>query len=132
MANEINIQAALCVTRTGLSLQATGNTNADQASGSSCASNVQSVSASTTTGSTLGFGGLSFPNSLGYLFVKNTDATNFVELSVANTDQTAFEASVFAKIRAGEFCLVPLKTSKTYYARANTAAVVLQVAVVAK
>ena len=131
MANEINMQAVLSVTRTGLCLQGSANKDVDQAAGSNCASNVQSFSASATTGTAITMGGISFPNSRGFLFVKNTDATNYVELSVVNTNQTDFETSVFSKLMPGEFCLVPLKTSKTYYARANTAAVVLQVAVAA-
>lgn len=131
MANEINMQAVLTVTRTGLCLQGSATKDVDQAAGSNCTSNIQSITNSTTTGTTIGLGGISFPNSRGYIFVKNTDATNYVELSVVNTDQTAFELSVFAKLMPGEFCLVPMKTSKTYYARANTAAVVLQVAVAA-
>ena len=132
MANEINIQAVLTVQRTGLALQGSATKDIDQDSGSNGLQNLQSIAPSTTTGTTINIGSLSFPSNRGFLFVKNTDSTNFVELSVANADQTTFEASVFAKLLAGEFCLLPMKTSKTYYARANTAAVLIQMAVVAK
>ena len=130
MANEINIQAVLTVARTGLSLQGSATKDVDQAAGSNGAQNVQSI-ATTSAGTALNIGGVTFPNNRGFLFVKNTDATNYVELSVGGGTQTAFDTSLFSKLFAGEVCLIPMRTSQTYYARANISAVTLQVAAVA-
>jgi len=131
MANEINMQAILTVQRTGLSLQGSATKDVDQDSGSNGAQNIQSMP-TTSNGTAINIGGITFPSNRGFLFVKNTDGTNYLDLSVKNTDQTAFDGSLFARLMAGEFCLVPMRTSQTYYARANTAAVIIQVAVVAK
>lgn len=52
---------------------------------------------------------------LGYIMIKNLDATNFVELSLNDFTQK------FAKLRPGEFCILPV-SSNTIYAKADTAA----------
>lgn len=54
-----------------------------------------------------------------WLAGKNTDATNYVELSLASDGSTPF-----AKIRPGQPFLIPIAT-KVIYAKANTAPVVL-------
>ena len=53
---------------------------------------------------------------LGYIMIKNLDATNFVELSLNDFTQK------FAKLRPGEFILLPV-SSNTIYAKADTGAV---------
>jgi hypothetical protein len=119
MANEINIQAAITLQRSGTSLQGTGNKDVTQ-SGQNGVLNVQQI---TTSAAALGVGNVSFTGG-GYMFVKNLDATNYVELA---TD--SFTA-IFTKLKAGEFCLFPVKPTGTIYARANTASVYLQVGAV--
>jgi hypothetical protein len=56
----------------------------------------------------------------GFMFAINRDATNYVELFPDSSGTTAF-----AKLKAGEPCLVRLGTS-TPYAKADTAAINLE------
>ncbi len=55
----------------------------------------------------------------GYALFHNTDATNYIELAL---DSSTLQ--VIAKLKAGQFALIPLST-KTLYAKANTAACIL-------
>lgn len=63
----------------------------------------------------------------GMLFIKNLDATNFVELC---TD-TNFTTNIYAKLNAGDFCLIPVNKAAvpTVFAKAGTAAVNVLVAI---
>ncbi len=54
----------------------------------------------------------------GYAYFKNLDPTNYVELGPATT-------VYMIKLKAGQACVLPLKTG-TVYAKANTAAVKVQ------
>ncbi len=56
------------------------------------------------------------------LAVKNTDATNYVELATANDG-----SAIFAKLTAGRFSFVACNPSATYYVKANTASCVIQI-----
>ncbi len=111
MANEINIQAALTFQRFIPLLQGSGNLNINQ-TGTHGIFNVQNVgtTAEQLTGVDVA--------TLGYLFVKNLDATNFVQLA---TDNAFSATSTFAKLRPGEFCLVPSNATTMPWAKANTA-----------
>lgn len=60
----------------------------------------------------------------GYAFFHNLDATNYVEIG----SDTAGTFRPFAKLKAGQFCLVPLSIAP--YAKANTAACDLEYAVI--
>ncbi|SRR5258705_5856776 len=114
MANEITIQAMLNVQRSTLSLQGAGSQPCSPA-GTKAASNQLSISTSGWTAITL----IDTGTNCGYMFLKNIDSTNFVQLALDNAG-----AQIFAKIRANEFCLLPLKDSTTQiWAQANTAAV---------
>ncbi|SRR6266540_1987580 len=110
MANEINIQAILTVQRFTPALQGAGNKDITQ-TGTHGITNVQNVG---TAAELLTFVDVA---TLGYLFVKNLDATNYMQLAL----DSGF-AQIFAKIRPGEFCLLPANQN-TVYAKANTAAV---------
>ncbi len=110
MANEINIQAVLTGQRFSPPMQGSGNLNINQTN-THCIGNVQNVP---TAGLALQFGDCS--TNLGYLFVKNLDATNYVQLTL----DSGF-AQIFAKLRPSEFCLMPVNQN-TIYAKANTAA----------
>jgi hypothetical protein len=60
----------------------------------------------------------------GYLFLKNLDATNFVEFDL-NTPVSG-GTTAFCKLKAGEFAFIP--TSRiTIYAKADTANVNVQI-----
>jgi hypothetical protein len=108
MANEINIQAYLTVQRSGAQTIGSGTKDITQ-TGKIGFANVQNIG---TGAAQLTLGGI---GTLGYIFIKNLDATNFVQLSLDNFTQ------IFAKIRAGEFCLIAANQN-TIWARANTAA----------
>lgn len=79
--------------------------------------NVQSVG-TTTEALTLGD-----VTTIGYLFLKNQDATNYVEISLT----TPVGSEAFIKLLAGECAFFPTRQT-TIYAKANTAAVDLFVA----
>lgn len=55
---------------------------------------------------------------LGYLWLKNTDAVNYIEVATAN-DGTG----IFAKFVAGHGNIINVQAASTYYIRANTATV---------
>jgi hypothetical protein len=108
MANEINIQAFLTFQRFNPPLIGSGNKDITQ-TGKFGITNIQNIIASGTT-PTLNLGSM---GTLGYIFVKNLDSTNFVQLSLNDFTQ------IFAKLRPGEFCLFPANQN-TIYAKANT------------
>ena len=111
MANEINIQATLTIQRTTPPMQASGALNINQ-TGKHCICNVQNIG---TSSEQLVFGDCA---TMGYVFVKNLDITNYVQLAC----DTAFgTGQIFAKLKPGEFCLVPCNQN-AIYAKANTAA----------
>lgn len=58
----------------------------------------------------------------GWAYFKNTDATNYVEIGV-DVGGTFYP---LIRLEAGEFALAPLSNSAAPYAKANTAAVVLE------
>ncbi len=93
MANEINIQAALTVQRFTPAVCGSGNLNINQTNncGNACVQNL-----GTGTGQALQFGGIT--TALGYLFVKNVDTTNNVQLTLDTAN-----AQVFALLRPNEF-----------------------------
>ncbi len=98
MANEINIQAAITVQK--FSPAVSGSASKDITQTNSCAcSNIQSLG--TGTGQALEVGAIT--TNLGYLFVKNLDATNNALLTLDSNN-----AQVFALLRPGEFCLLPV------------------------
>ncbi len=109
MANEINIQATLTVQRSTPPMQAGGSLNINQ-TGKHCICNVQNIG---TSAEQLVFGDCA---SMGYLFVRNQDITNYVQLGIDSG-----VTQIFAKLKPGEFCLVPCNQN-AIYAKANTAA----------
>ena len=61
----------------------------------------------------------------GYACFKNLDATNFVEIG---WDATGFQSAL--KLLAGQSAIVPLNPARTWQAKADTAAIDLQFAVI--
>lgn len=64
---------------------------------------------------------------LGWIAVRNTDSTNYVELAL---DSTLSATNTFAKLLAGEWTIIKANPSATYYARANTASCNVQTLVI--
>ena len=55
---------------------------------------------------------------LGFLFIRNEDAVNYVEIATANDD-----TGIFGRISAGRGLPVDVVSGATYYLKANTATV---------
>lgn len=116
MANEINIQAVLTAQRFSPPMVGSGSLNINQ-TGTKCIGNV--INVTTGANATLQIDGTA---NLGYVFVKNLDTTawsqsNYVDVALDNGSPPT---QVIAKLRAGEFCLMPVKGSTTtLYARAT-------------
>lgn len=118
MANEITFTASLAATKSGVTVT-TGSQSAQATmAGDQMITNVQAVG---TDAEALLLGDVS---SLGFVFVRNLDATNFVELSLESDG-----SSPFAKLLAGEFAVFPAATA-TMYAIADTAGCNVQVVAV--
>jgi hypothetical protein len=56
------------------------------------------------------------------IFIKNTDATNYVQIATANDN-----SHIFAKLTSGRGTFIPVDPSATLYWRANTASCVCNV-----
>lgn len=80
--------------------------------------NVQNIG---TSAEAIVFGDIAAAN-YGYAILRNLDQTNFVVVSLAN-DAT----SPFTRLNAGEHVVLRLTKSATYYAKADTGAVNLEV-----
>lgn len=114
MANEIQFSASLQV--------ANGTTVSLNASASATMAGADFIAGTQAIGTTteaITLGDVATP---GYIMIKNTDATNFVQIGLA-TPVTAGDA--FAKLLPGEFCLVPTRQT-VIYALADTAPVNIQ------
>jgi len=117
MANEINIQATLTLQKYSPALQGVGNLTITQ-TGTKCVSNV--VSVGTGANSTIQIEGTT---QVAYLFVKNLDSAawdvaKYVDVALDNGSPPT---QIIARLRAGEFCMVPVKPQTAYYARATGA-----------
>jgi hypothetical protein len=122
MANEISATATLSASKGGAAIAASsslsGSLHVDMA-GAQMISNVQVVG---TSAEAIVLGDVS---TIGYVYLKNMDAANFVEIALDSGVSTL----VFAKLKAGGIALFPAKTA-TMYAKADTAEVNLFVAAV--
>lgn len=111
MANEINAACSLTASKGGATVTASGTKTADMA-GDQMITNVQAVG---TSSETLQLGDVT---TLGYLMIKNLDATNYVEVA----SDTGFGAStIVSKLLAGDIILLKAPVA-TLYVKANTAA----------
>jgi hypothetical protein len=110
MANEIQLSAAVSVSKNGAAVSASGAAQATQ-SGNATIENIQNIG---ITQETLLLGDVGTPQ---YLFIKNLDATNFVQIDADSTFDKFPQ-----KIVAGGFIILAPETA-TIYAKADTAAV---------
>lgn len=114
MANEINISTSISATKNGVTLSNNSSKTLDMA-GDQMISNVQIV------GITYEAALLGDVVTIGYVFIKNMDTTNFIEVDSA-TAMNAFPQ----KLKAGEFCILKPETA-TIYLKADTAPCNVQV-----
>lgn len=118
MANEITLSAALACTKSGATASGSHTATLTMA-GDEFMMSVQGINHADAEALNLGD-----VTTVGYVLVKNLDATNYVELAL---DEPM--ANKFAKILAGGCALIP-PSSATIYAQANTASVNVQIVAV--
>lgn len=110
MANETQLTGTLSNTKSGVTMTGTVALSITQ-SGTNSISSIQNIG---TTTEALVLGDVT---TIGYLMVKNLDATNYVELDL----NTPVAGTAFCKILPGEACIIPTRQT-TIYGKANTAA----------
>lgn len=115
MANEINLNLTLSVSKNGASSSFTVSKVIDM-TGDQFINNVQIVG---TSNEALLFGDVS---TIGFVAVKNLDATNYVEVFLDSGN-----ANLVAKLFPGEACLFKPGATNLMFARANTGACNCQV-----
>lgn len=108
MANEIALVGSLSVNRNGANTVASASASITQ-TGTDYGLRTQNVG---TAAELIDKGDI---GTVGYLFIKNLDPTNYVELAL---DSGATQ--IFAKLLPGEFAIIP--TRQQPYGKANTAA----------
>mgnify|MGYP003638376143 CR=1 FL=1 len=117
MANELRIEAQLEYSKNGVK-EAKRDSAYIDVSGDSINKTIQEIATSNTAITAVATVG-----TYGYIFIKNLDASNYVE--IADEDDTNY----FCKLKAGEFALFRAADSD-YWARANTAAVDLEIIII--
>jgi hypothetical protein len=112
MSNTISISVSASIAlSSGGSIAGVGSFTATQA-GTNSLGNVQNIG---TTTEAIVFGDVT---TVGYLFLKNLDATNYVEFDL----NTPVAGTAHIKLLAGECAFLPQRQT-TIYGKANTAAV---------
>lgn len=118
MASEISAAVSLNASKGGATVTASGTKTADMA-GDQMITNVQAVG---TSAEALVVGDVS---TIGYVLIKNLDATNYVEIGL----DSGVSTQVFGKLLAGDIMLLKASTA-TMYVKANTASCNIAVTVV--
>ena len=118
MANEISLSVGFSASKGGVTVRAPSGGITRNMAGTEMISNVQSVG---TSAEALQLGDVT---TIGYLVVKNLDATNFVEIDSANTFDKFPQ-----KLLAGDQVVLRPQTA-TIHVKANTAAVDIAVTAV--
>lgn len=111
MSNATTLTAALAISGAGVSISGTVSGLSITQAGTNSIGNVQNIG---TTTEQLTFGDVT---TIGYLFVKNLDATNYVEFDL----NTPVAGTAFSKLLPGEAFVIPTRQT-TIYGKANTAA----------
>tara|TARA_R110000751_G_scaffold124397_2_gene225554 strand:- start:584 stop:943 length:360 start_codon:yes stop_codon:yes gene_type:complete len=117
MANELRIEAHLEYSKAGVK-ESKHDSKYINVSGESYSKNIQVVQTSNEAISVI-----TDIDTAGYVFIKNLDSTNYVEISDAN------DTNYFLKLKAGEFALFRAAQS-SYFAKANTAAINLEIVII--
>jgi hypothetical protein len=104
MANSISFSAGLNLSGTGISLSGNGSASAVQAGTNA----IEDTTALSTTTSQISIGSIV---TMGYLYVKNLDATNNVRIGLV-TPVTSGNA--FVTLQPGEFTIIPTRQTVIY------------------
>lgn len=111
MSNTITISVSAAVAlASGGSISGSGGNTITQA-GTNNIGNVQNIGATTEQ---LVYGDVT---TIGYLFIKNLDATNYIEFDL----NTPVSTTAFCRLLPGESAFIPTRQT-TIYGKANTAA----------
>lgn len=111
MANEITAAASLSAAKGGVSVGSGGSqTDTADMAGDQMLANVQIIG---TAAEQILLGDIT---TVGYVFLKNLDATNYIEIAL----DSGVTTQIFAKLLAGDVTLVKAATA-TLYAKANSA-----------
>lgn len=117
MANEIALTAALSITKSGVTISGAVTGKAITQSGDQSIGNIQIIGTSSeaiTIGDVV---------TIGYIYFKNLDATNFVSIHDVSP---AVAGAASITLKAGECAVIPTRTT-AWYAIADTADVNLHV-----
>lgn len=104
MASEITFSGSLSMVKTGLTISGTGSVVATLA-GNTGIGTVQNIGTSTEA---IAMGDVATP---GYLFLKNQDATNYIQIGLTNPVSAG---DAFLTLLAGEFAIVPTRQTSIY------------------
>lgn len=118
MANEIAFSASLAITKNNLTASGNGSKSVTLAN-DAYSSGVQSIGNTTEA---IALGDAANP---GYLYVKNLDATNFIEIGLTSP---VTSGNAMIKLLPGEFAFLPTRQT-TIYALADTATCLMHVVV---
>ena len=121
MANEIQITTRLKLSKGGATLDRNGGTVNATMAGDAYTCGVQQIG----TGAHEALSLSADIGTAGWAYFKNLDATNYVEIGIDSTGTFV----PFARLKAGEACVLRLATNAPY-AKANTGAVNLEYAVI--
>ena len=119
MASEIKTKSSFTATKGSLVVSMIPATKTFTLTGDRAFRDGQSIP-TTAAGTLLTFGDLT---TLGYALITNLDGTNFIEIGV----QVAATFYPFLKLEAGQDCSLWLVNGVSYYALADTAAVILDI-----
>ena len=119
MANEISFTASLSISKGGVNISGSGSATVTMA-GNNLLGTVQNIGAATEA---IAIGDMTTP---GYLWVKNLDATNFIQIGLTNPVNAG---NAMVKLLPGEFALMPTRQT-AIYALADTAPCDLEVVIV--
>lgn len=114
MAN-LNASIAFSVVENGVTTSTSASLAVTQATNAVFENN----QTATTTTAAISLGGISTP---GYMFVKNLDATNFVQIGLVTA---VTSGNAMFKLLPGEFCFFPTRET-TIYVLADTASCVIK------
>ena len=115
MANEISVSASLSVSKNGASTRSSSSVGVDMA-GESFYHAIQNIGTSNETLEIYELGNFDSTET-GYIYLKNLDSTNYVEIGLTS--------SYTIKLLAGEIAV--FRAAGALFARANTAAVELEI-----
>lgn len=116
-ANTITETITLSISGPGITAKSVAGTTQTAQVGSNFTCETQTIATGSWQAIDIG----SSIGTLGYLAVRNLDATNYVQISIDNAG-----TKIVATVKPGKGVYIPAVAGATYYAEANTAAVQIE------